>query len=168
MKRNSTLLVITFLALATLCSAQGKQDKSEPKKASSADRSSLEQAILSKEKQGWDAMIKADGNAFKSIHTDDAIIVSPAGVMRIADFANILGMFNMLDCTLNEVKFTWADDNTVVLTYKAIVKTAIVDEEGKVSQNVQIADDYHSSVWANRGGKWMGIFHQVTAKAPAR
>jgi hypothetical protein len=44
------------------------------------------------------------------------------------------------------------DDDAALVTY--LVKMT--------AQGSEPAGERHSSIWANRGGKWLGVFHQGT------
>src|SRR5262245_22394914 len=102
MKRDATLLLMMVLALTTLCSAQSTTGKSTLNGNATADKQSVEQTILSREKEAWNAIIKDDGAAFKKMHTNDAVIVSPQGVARIVEFASVLSALNALSYVLND------------------------------------------------------------------
>jgi len=162
MKRNSIPIFTMLLILASLCSAQSKKGNAEPNGNSPVDKQSAERSILSNEKHAWDAIVKNDSTAFKSFHTNDALIVSPEGVGRIDQFASQISSLNILEYSLSDVKVIWADDNTAILIYKVMVKVVLAD------QNVSISNDYHSSTWVNRGGKWLSVFHQVSVKPTAQ
>lgn len=159
MKRNSIPIFIMVLILASLCSAQSNKVNPEHNGNSPVDKQSAERSILSNEKQAWDAIVKSNSTAFRSFHTNDALIVSPEGVARIDQFASQIPSLNIMEYGLSDVKVMWIDDNTAILIYEVMVKVLLAD------QNVSISNHYHSSTWVNRGGKWLSIFHQVSVKS---
>ena len=162
MKRDSLLLIVIFLALAPLCPAQDKGERPEPDASSPEGKKSVEQIILNREKQGWDAIVKADGVAFKSVHTDDALIASPDGMARISQLAPALATLNILEYSMSETRVIWPNDSTAILIYKALLR------EKRGDDHIATGTYYHSSTWVKSGGKWLSAFHQVTALPPAR
>lgn len=121
---------------------------------------STEADPIAREKQVWEAIKKKDWDSFSSMLADDQMEVNASGVYDKAGTVNGLRQSNLPEMSLSDFKTTKIDDDASVVTYT--VKA--MDEQGKAQA------EHASSVWVNRGGKWVAVFHQGTEaqSAPAK
>ena len=112
------------------------------------------------EKIVWDAIKKKDADAFGSYLTEDAIEVEPMGVYDKAGSVKGITMFDASKATLSDFKTVKLDDNASLVTYLVKGPSPAFEKLG----------ERHSTIWVNRGGKWLAAFHEgtpVTPPAPA-
>jgi hypothetical protein len=113
-----------------------------------------------KEREIWETIKKKDSAAFAALLADDFIYVTEDGVHDKA--ATVEGV-KPLDIT----DMTFSDWKTVTLDKDAMVVTYIINLKGTSGgQPIPAAPVRGGSVWVNRGGKWVGVFHQDTTVEP--
>jgi hypothetical protein len=107
---------------------------------------------IAREKQVWEMLKKKDYDGFASMLADDQVEVSPSGVNDKA--GSVAGVKNgdFSTASLSDFKVVKVDDDAVVVTY--LVKST---EAGSNPGGYR-----ESTVWVNRGGKWLAVFHQGT------
>ncbi|HEX8164066.1 MAG TPA: nuclear transport factor 2 family protein [Pyrinomonadaceae bacterium] len=107
------------------------------------------------EKLVWDAFEKKNIDGFATLLTEDMFEVEPDGVYTRA--ASIDALRQMVStgtfkATLSDFRTVTLDDDAKIVTYVA---------KGS-SKGFPPAGMRHSSVWVNRGGKWLAAYHQGT------
>lgn len=134
-----------FILISVLLVSAQKKDKS------------MDDALMTMEKQAWDAFGKGDGKFFESFATDDFQIIGDNGIMGKAD---MIKMINTKPCDLKNYSFsnfktTMLDKDTALVTYDSA-------QTGTCGGMAMPAKVFVSSVYVKRGGKWFGAFHQET------
>ena len=78
---------------------------------------------------------------------------------KAADFAKTLDQVKITTWHIMDTKVVWVDDKTAVVTYMWMGAGTYMKQPvpGMV---------YASTVWTERNGKWLAVFHQETAAAP--
>ena len=153
MSRIVVNTVVAFSILhAGLVAAQG-----------ATDRPAVEKQIVSNEKAIMDAIVKNDLKTFHSHVVPDSFALGEDGLMKVADYDKIISEMNA-DCKfskagINDSSFYWVNDATVVHIYKAAV-------EATCKGGDSIPPSWSSTVWTNKGGKWLGAFHHESRVAP--
>jgi hypothetical protein len=107
------------------------------------------------EKLVWDALKSKNYDAFGSYLASDAIEVEPDGVYDKAGSLKGVQMFDASKAELSDWKTVKLSDNASVVTYTVNIP------------DMKLPKGYHSTIWANRNGKWQAIFHQGTNAGPA-
>ncbi|MDT4896745.1 MAG: hypothetical protein QOH25_1822 [Acidobacteriota bacterium] len=111
---------------------------------------------VAKEKEIWDNIKKKDPNAFAAMLAEDFVYVSNDGVYDKAGTVNGIKQIEATDITLSDWK-------TVTLNKDAAVVTYTVDMKGTSGgQPIPPGAMRAGSLWVNRGGNWVGVFHQDT------
>ena len=111
---------------------------------------------VANEKMVWDALKSKNFDGFGAFLAPDAVEVEPGGVYDKAGSVKGVSMFDFSKATQSDWKTAKFDNDASLVTYLVTIPGAKPDKER------------HSTVWANRGGKWMAIFHQGTpVAAPA-
>lgn len=127
-------------------------------KAATTNAADSEVAV--KEREIWDNIRKKDAAAFGAMLADDFVYVSSDGVHNKA--ATVEGV-KQIDAT----DITFSDWKTVMLDKDAMVVTYTINMKGKSGgQPIPPTPIRAGSVWVNRGGKWVGVFHQDTEVEP--
>ncbi len=164
MKRHATIAALIILATATLGFAQGAENKNagsantaKPKMSKKA----IERTLIAKEKALWDMVKQGDAKSFKRNFSPDFAGVYEDGIHTLDFDAEQIGKTKLKSYTLSDVKVMLPTSDTAILTYK-------VNSQGDF-QGQDISGDYYcSSVWINRGGKWLAVMHSEAraAKTP--
>ena len=133
--------------------------KATPKAAGSPTAASTPAAttsdVVANEKAVWAALIAKQFDVFESYLATDSIEVEPNGVMDRATSVKGVQGFDFSKATLSDWKTVRIDDDASIVTYTLHFPGQKPDTE------------YHSTVWANRNGKWSAVFHHGTPMAPA-
>jgi hypothetical protein len=107
------------------------------------------------EKLVWDAFDKKNISGFEGVLTDDMFEVEPDGVYGKAESVDMIR--KMVEA--GSFKSTLSDFKTVTLDEDAKVVTYVVKSNSKGSPPMGMR---HSTVWVNRGGKWVAAYHHGT------
>ena len=155
MKRMLTVALVVLVA-AGVASAQMNANK-----GSKAGKSSVEDQLISMEKQAWEAWKNKNGGFFQTFLADDALLVSPTGVEgKAASVKSISSMpCEVKGYSLDNFKLTMIDKDTALLTYSAKQDYSCNGKAGPPQV-------WASSVFVKRNGKWLGVFHQETPAEP--
>lgn len=112
--------------------------------------------VIAKEKEIWDAITKKQPEAFAAMLADDFVYVSSDGVHDKAGTVNGIKMMEPMEATFSDWKTVMLDKDTVAVSYTITLKGT------GGGQAASVPPVRGGSVWANRGGKWIGVFHQDT------
>lgn len=104
------------------------------------------------EKQVWDALQRGDYNAFADYIAADQLEVEPTGVYNKAQSLEGVKQFDFKGATLSDFKETKLDADATLVTY--MVKSP--------AKGFNPAGERHTTIWVNRNGKWLAVFHQGT------
>jgi hypothetical protein len=152
MRRNLPLVVITLLAVATLCIAQtGVTSKSKTKDAS---ESSLDQIIIGKSKATWEAYKGKNIAEMKSLTAEDYAANTLAGPSNLQQDIATIDKLTIESYTLDDPKVSMPAKNVAILRYKCDLKGSF---DGKPFKPV-----YATEVWVNRAGKWQIVSYTET------
>jgi hypothetical protein len=161
------LLLVSALILTAACGAPSTNEPAKPANMSAEKPAAppmTEADATAKEKAIWETLKAKDHTAFASMLADDEMEVTEQGVMDKAGSTDMVKDFEPSEVTFSDWKFISIDKGAFVVTYTVKVKGK---SQGKEIPEVSVRS---SSAWANRGGKWLAIYHQecpVTAPAKA-
>jgi len=102
------------------------------------------------EKQVWDALKRGDYEAFAAFLAEDQLEVEPTGVYNKAQSVAGVKQIDFKGATLSDFKETKLDADATLVTY--MVKSP--------AKGFNPAGEHHTTLWVNRGGKWLAVFHQ--------
>jgi hypothetical protein len=123
---------------------------------STAGAGSLEQQIVSKEREGLDALKTGNLELFANLTADNAVYVDTHGPASKAQVLQNVAGFKLLDYSMKDVKLLPLSAKSGLITYK-------INEKG-VSHGREFAVQvYVSSIWTKRKNKWVCVFSQETA-----
>ena len=177
MKRACILLLVTLGLSASVCLGQSAPTnqpdsprikpptaaRTAPPKPASAPPATLEDQLIAREKEVWDAIKKKDWERFASYLAEDQLYVSDDGVRTKAESVKQLGEATALpEMRLDDWKVLMIDKDAAIVTYRA---TAVPPACGPA---MAAPFQRNTTVWAKRGGKWLAIFHQDTTAASGK
>ena len=159
MKR--TVLLAALLVAASACAAPAPSNNSttsnrptastSPAPASSPAASLVTEAdALAREKQVYDALKAKNYDAFAAFLAEDQLEVEPTGVYNKAQSVAGVKQIDFKGATLSDFKETKLDADATLVTY--MVKSP--------AKGFNPAGEHHTTLWVNRGGKWLAVFHQ--------
>ena len=148
-----------LLAFASVCFAQPAAPATpspSPKPKPAMSKAQMLKALSTAEKKLWDAFKNKDPKPFKAGLTADAFALSENGIEKKED---TLKMIPTAPCEiksyeLSDWKLTMINSSTALVTYKG--KT-----DGTCAGQA-IPTAWCSTLYVNRGGKWLAIFHTET------
>ncbi|HEV2914747.1 MAG TPA: nuclear transport factor 2 family protein [Pyrinomonadaceae bacterium] len=128
--------------------------------SSSSTSSSLEETLIAREKAVWEAIKKKDLATFGGYLAEDMVYVNKDGVHSKADTVKGIEASPMPELTLDDWKVTIIDKDVALVTYRVNSKAVACGPEATSERN--------STIWAERGGKWLAVFHQDTLAEPGK
>ena len=102
---------------------------------------------IANEKAVWDLLRAKNYEGFASMLAADQLEVEPHGFLDKSATVKGVSMFNASKAVLSDWKTVNLDDNTTLVTY-TVVNPGFAPE-----------GERHSTIWANRDGKWAAVFH---------
>jgi len=129
---------------------------------SGTDRTAVQKQIVASEKAVIDAVLKNDPKTFHSYLLPDGFAMASQGVLAVADFDPVMKQ-QAVDCKITkfelpESRFYWINDTTVVHMFKQTFEGTCKGEPATAN--------WSSTVWTNKGGKWLAAFHQESEIVP--
>jgi hypothetical protein len=126
---------------------------SSPSPATSPVIAATTDDLVANERMVWDALKRRDFDAFASFLDEAQLLVVPDGIYDKAGTLKGIQMFDASKYELSDFRSLKFDADAGLLTYVVTLPGAKPQQER------------HTTIWANRGGKWRAILHQET---PAR
>jgi hypothetical protein len=119
--------------------------------------------IEAKERAVYDAFKAKNWDAVAALLADDFSLVVGDGVMDKAKTLDSVKKLDLTEYTLSDLRFLKVDADLALITYTINEKSSY---DGKPTSGKPYRG---SSAWANRGGKWVNVYHQETdiAEMPA-
>lgn len=152
MRKKLPLVIVTLLAVATISIAQtGASSKSKPKNAGG---NSLDQMIIDKSKETWEAYKSRNVAAIKALNAEDYVAYTLQGPSTLQQDIDNIGKLTIESYTMDDPKVRMATKDVAILRYKCDLKGSF---DGKPFRPV-----YATEVWVNRGGKWQGVSYSET------
>ncbi|HEY0006525.1 MAG TPA: nuclear transport factor 2 family protein [Pyrinomonadaceae bacterium] len=152
------LAILTVLALASICSAQGggtgaKASKGGAQVAKVTDES----MIIANEQKVLDAIKSRNQAGFTALVDQNGWVVGSRGAMKISAVLSSIfdPSYTITEYRMEDPQILMLDKDAALLSYKSINSAT---SNGKTESEVS----YDSTVWVKRQGKWMAMFHQST------
>ena len=152
---------LTF-TLAAMCLVfgqvgAGRQSvKSMPEIQTQSIPPALFSEIMANEKAVWEAAKVRDMRRFDALVADDARMVFTSGVMTKQEYADAVAKRTISDYSLKNFQAFMPAQDAVITLYEA---TATGTFEGKAFPPATMRE---SSLWIQRGGKWVAVWNQET------
>ena len=112
--------------------------------------------IIAREKEIWDKIKQKDFDGFAAMLADDFVTVSGDGLYDKAATVGEIKNMVLTDYTFSNWKVVMANKDAAVVTY------TVTSKGTAGGQPLPPTPWRGSSAWVNRGGKWLGVFHQET------
>jgi hypothetical protein len=134
-----------------------KSVKSIPKtKTNKSIPAALLSEIMANEKAVWEAAKLRDMRRFDALVADDARMVFTSGIMTKQEYANTAARRTITDYSLTNFQAFMPAEGTVITLYQATVSGT---SDGKAFPTTTMRE---SSVWIQRGSKWVAVWNQET------
>jgi hypothetical protein len=147
--RNGEWVAIYYQETMNMTGPPPPTPKEAPKAASpSGTPGATSSDAAANEKLVWDAFKARNYDAFASYLADNFMEVEPDGVFDKAGAVKGVQGFDASKAELSNWKTVKFDDDASLVTYVAKIPG--------------FPTAYHSSIWVNRNGKWVGLFHMGT------
>ena len=165
MKTVSALIVVAAIAISSALlpgrlKIAAKAAERPQSHDLSANEGSMEQQIVSKEREGLEALKTGDLQRFGNLTAEEAVFVDAQGPASKAQvLKNVVG-FTLTEYSMEDMRFMTLSANTGLISYK-------ISEKGISHGKEFAAQAYVSSIWTERGNKWVCLFSQeTTARRP--
>ncbi len=165
MKKHLLLAAGILLLFASVSFAQPKATASpspSPKPKPAMSKAQLLKKLSASETKLWEAWKNKDAKPFKAMLSADSVMVGEGGVEgKDASIKEITSMgCDIKSYKLSDWKLTSINSGAWIVTYKGAV-------DGTCG-GMAIPATWASSVWVNRGGKWLVVSHQETPVTAAK
>lgn len=116
---------------------------------------SLQQKIIAKEHEEFEALKAGNFAAFGDLFAEDAVFLDPHGFADKAEVLQHTADFKVIDYAMDDVKVIPLSQDSGLIAYKLTQK---ISSHGKEFSTQAFA----SAVWSERNGKWVCVFTQET------
>jgi hypothetical protein len=140
------LTAIVVVGLLCVGAGTAAAQDAQAEKAIIANERAINESFAKGNAAGFKALVAADGWA-----VDSVIGRAPVADM-IKDFAGLTKELKITSWDITDSKVVWADASTAIHSYKWTAKGT---DHGKPI----VSPTWASTVWTNKGGKWMALFH---------
>ena len=117
-------------------------------------KATLEDQLIASEKRViWEAVLKKQMDVLRSSLADEYLDVSDVGVFTKSETLQLIPDLTIRDYSLDKFRVIRVDKDSAIVTYEAVQHWMIKGQEAPSHVRA-------TSVWVNRGGKWLVVFHQ--------
>jgi hypothetical protein len=127
--------------------------------AQAGSKAAVEKTLIANENKINEAVAKHDVKTFNDLVASDAMSADGMGFMKVAEFVKSIDDMKIASWHIMDSKVYWADDKTAVVTYTWMGSGTFKGEPVPPTT-------YASTVWTERNGKWIAVYHQESAAAP--
>ena len=157
-RTGSRILAVSLLAVLLAMTAVPALVQAQ----AGGGHAAIEKQIIANERAINDAIAKGDMKTFHANIASDAVGIDPGGISKVnaPDFDKMLLASKIQSWNIDGSQFYWIGDTTVVHMYRWTGK-------GTYDGHPIPSPTWASTIWTNKGGKWMAAFHQETTAMPA-
>jgi hypothetical protein len=130
-----------------------------PAFAQAASKAATEKVLIANENKVSEAVAKHDLKTFNDLVTADGVSADMNGFMKVADFTKTFDQVKISAWHIMDTKVMWIDDKSAIVSYTWMGKGTYMNQP--LPETV-----YATTVWTERNGKWVAVFHQETGAAP--
>jgi hypothetical protein len=160
MKRHLPLAPLIVLAFSSVCLAQTQATASpspSPKPKPAMTKAQMLKKLSAMETKLWEAWKNKDTKPFQATLASDSIMVGDSGT---SGKTNAIKELESMACdvksySLSDWKLTMINSSAALLTYKGT-------QDATCGGTTSPPAVWASSIWVNRGGKWLAFSHQET------
>jgi hypothetical protein len=133
----------------------------QAKTNSNAGTNPVADALIAKEKQITDALMKKDVKAFNSLVASDGMLNGAMGRMAVADFKKVMfgPDYSLSNATMEDPQVMMIDKDAAILTYKSMGTETY-------KGHTDAGTSYATTIWVKRGSEWKAVFHQESMVVP--
>jgi hypothetical protein len=159
------LILVVLLVVAASCTAPTENTNrvattNANTEAKPAAAPMTEADAIAKEKAAWDMFKQKDYDGYANLLAPESIYVGPDGVFDKEANLKSARDYELTEATFSDWKYLSIDKDIALVTYTANAK-------GKMGGKEQPAQTVRaSSVWVNRDGKWLAMYHQESLVKP--
>lgn len=117
---------------------------------------SVKSIVLENEKKIWEGFKAKDANAISALLADDIQVVTVNGRFNKSAFLTIIRQLEIPSYRITNAAVVSPSNDVAILTYDCQYD---VKDESLTKQS-----SFQTTVWVNRGGKWVAIFNQETPR----
>jgi hypothetical protein len=128
--------------------------KAAPSPATAGTPATPTSDVAANEKLVWDALRTRNYDAFAAFLAPDSIEVEPSGITDKAASVKGVQEYDLSKVELSDWKTVRFDDDASLVSYVTRYPGAKPERER------------HTTIWVNRAGKWMAVFHQGSHIVP--
>ena len=159
MKKHLPLAAGILLLFTSVCFAQPAAQATaspSPKPKPAMSKAQILKTLSTAEKKLWDAFKNKDPKPFKTGLTADAFALSENGIEKKEDTVKMIptAPCEIKSYELSDWKLTMINSSTALVTYKGKTDGTCAGQP--------IPTVWCSTLYVNRGGKWLAIFHTET------
>src|SRR5437588_4915551 len=157
MKKNMLLIaILLFVSACTSPTANKPPANTTGPTQPRAAAPLTESETIAKEKEAWDSVEQKNSDAFANLLDADYVEISSDALWDRAGSIAAARDVALSDVRFSDWKLIPIDKDAVLITYKASFKGSV---KGKAFEPATVRA---SSVWLNRAGKWLAVYHQET------
>jgi hypothetical protein len=158
MKRFLPLAALLLFALSSISFAQTPAASPSPAPAPkpAMSKAQIRGRLIATEKKLWEGWKNKDAKPFNANLSADSVMIGDSGVAGKNDaIKEVTGTAcEVKSFELSDFKVTFLNSSTALLTYKGVA-------DGTCG-GTAIPTVWASSVYVNRGGRWLNASHQET------
>jgi len=142
MKKHTIPFCLALLATLPICFAQTKSDKSSAK----------ETAVIDSEKATWETYKNKQADAFKKYFAKEYNGVYAEGIKNLDTEVADMAKTDLQSYSFADTKVAFPSPGVAVITYKVTGQGSFDGKDMSGTYNA-------ASVYVQREGKWLAIFH---------
>ena len=127
--------------------------------AQAGSKAATEKALIANENKVSEAVAKHDTKTFTDLVASDGVSADMNGFMKVSEFVKTMDQVKITSWHIMDPQVVWVNDKTAVVGYTWM-------GSGTYQGQPFPTTTYASTVWTERNGKWVAVFHQETAAAP--
>ena len=127
--------------------------------AQAPSKAAVEKTLIANENKINEAVAKHDVKTFNDLVASDAMSADGTGFMKVSEFVKSINDMKIASWHIMDTQVHWVDDKTAVVAYTWMGSGTFKGEPVPPTT-------YASTVWSERNGKWVAVYHQESAAAP--
>jgi len=127
--------------------------------AQAGSKAAIEKTLIANENKVSEAVAKHDVKTFTDLVDVDGLAADQNGFMKVADFVKSMDQLKVTSWHIMDTQVSWVDDKTAIVRYTWMGAGTYMGQPFPSTV-------YASTVWTERNGKWVAMFHQETPMAP--
>ena len=127
--------------------------------AQAGSKAAVEKTLIANENKVSEAVAKHDVKTFSDLVAIDGEAADQNGFMKVSEFLKSIDQLKVTSWHIMDTQVSWVDDKTAIVRYTWMGAGTYMGQPFPSTV-------YASTVWTERNGKWVAMFHQETPMAP--